>query len=205
MKFYSYCFLTWKYILIIAVFCSSWQLNIDPNNSSIDLRSLQASPIDKDRLTKDFFGALQDGEIELVKKALSQSQESQPKSAKDYFHRGAICFQQGEEDLALADFNKAIEIDTENAIAYNNRGNIYFHQEKYNLSLAEFGQAIKTNPKNAKAYANRGIVYYEQRKDDLARADWENAQKLFQAQGNIASVKEIDGLLRSLLTIKFSN
>lgn len=142
--------------------------------------------------------ALAQRQSSIPDRTLAQFQKSQPESAEDYFNRGIIYFEQGKYDLALANYDQAIEINSKNAKAYYNRGNIYFQQGKNNLALAEFSQAIKANPNHAKAYANRGIVYYQQRRDTLARVDWESAKQLFQAQGDIASVKEIDGFLRSL-------
>jgi tetratricopeptide (TPR) repeat protein len=133
-----------------------------------------------------------------TEKTIVQAQEANLNSAQAYLERGISYAEQGKYELAIADYNRAIEINSNYAHAYNNRGNYYNKQGKHELAIADYNRAIEINPNYAHAYYNRGLTYLHQGKDKLARTDLEKAKQLFLAQGDAASVKEIDRLLKVL-------
>ena len=105
--------------------------------------------------------------------------------------------------MAIADYSKVIEIDPNYTSPYfdnpyHNRGNSYYLLGKYDLAIADYSQAIEVNPDRVNTYYYRGNAYLKQRKLDLARTDFEQAKQLFQAEGDLANVEEVDSILNQL-------
>jgi tetratricopeptide (TPR) repeat protein len=92
----------------------------------------------------------------------------EPKTAKEFFERGAKRLALGAPDRALPDLTEAIKLDPKFAPAYVARANAHRALGKITEAIADLDEAIKIDPNGAAARAERGVLYAE--RGDLAKA-----------------------------------
>ena len=109
--------------------------------------------------------------------------------------------EQGKIDAGIQDFNQVIRINPQYANAYYLRGLLYSKQGKIDTAIQDFNRAIKINPQYADAYYLRGVSYHllkyllKGNKQQQAIKDLETAKQLYQKQGNIQKVKQVEEFL----------
>jgi tetratricopeptide (TPR) repeat protein len=131
---------------------------------------------------KDFAGAMDD---------LNKVIKTNPKNAIAYNGRGLVKFILSDLKGSMADYNMAITLDPKYAGAYNNRGALKLHRGDFDNALVDITKAITLDPNLADAYNNRGTVFSQLGKREVAIKDYEKAIKLYEAQGDKKSARQL--------------
>ncbi|MBF2029379.1 MAG: tetratricopeptide repeat protein [Oscillatoriales cyanobacterium C42_A2020_001] len=100
---------------------------------------------------------------------------------------------QNEVDSASQQFQTVLQLPASNstkARAHNNRGNIFFARNNFSEAGKEYDQAIKLDPNYADALYNRGLVYQRTDNQPAAIQDFNDAARLYKAQGSDRRAEE---------------
>lgn len=116
--------------------------------------------------------AMNEKELELKLKYLTESIRILPSNSSAYYNRGVINTKSHNYEDAIADFSKAISTNPYDAKAYNNRGWINFKKKEYAKSIQDFNIAIELDSVYTLAYNNRGESYRYQNNFEQALKDY---------------------------------
>jgi len=98
-----------------------------------------------------------------------------PYSARKFFFRGLINFNNGKYTEAIQDNNTAIEIDSKLTIAYYNCVLSHLKLENNEEALLVMNKLVELESENAYFYQLRGIVFYKSSKYTQSLIDFDSA------------------------------
>jgi superkiller protein 3 len=75
-------------------------------------------------------------------------------------------------------------------------GNALDDLGKFSPAIAAYQKAIELEPNNASAYLNMGIAYARQNQTKAAIAALQKAKTLYQTEGNLEAVQQIEQMLQ---------
>src|SRR5829696_5647398 len=97
--------------------------------------------------------------VSLLLCGAAAAQESEPKTADEYFNRGVERAKKAQLDAAIDDYGKAILLNPGDGRAYYKRGAIKAMKADFDGALADFNKAIALDPNNSGAYYSRGLAH----------------------------------------------
>ena len=131
----------------------------------------QTTPTLPDDVYEEILSCYHNHQYDMVKKYISQIQESGVQDKRLYFLSGILAWQSQNFEQAKIAFQQAVDLDPEYSDAYNNLGILYMQDKEYAKAESSFHNALK-NPlylTPEKALVNLGKVMETQ--DNAAAAE----------------------------------
>jgi tetratricopeptide (TPR) repeat protein len=107
-----------------------------------------------------------------------------PRNAKAYCGRAAVCNERKCHRKAIADCNEAIRLDPKCALAYCARGDALRMTDRLDKAIADYSETVRLDPNDAWAHLTRADAYDENGDFDKAIADCTEAIRLDPKNGD---------------------
>lgn len=132
--------------------------------------------------------------IENYKKAI----ELNPVFEKAYSNLGRVYIYKMHLHEAAIYLQRTIELNPQSAEAYDQLGLIYVLSGQYQQALDYYQKVLRLEPNYPDVYFKIGLTYSSLGKYAKAREYIQKAKRLFQARGDMMSIKEMDKYLKEI-------
>ncbi|HEY9861184.1 MAG TPA: tetratricopeptide repeat protein, partial [Candidatus Obscuribacterales bacterium] len=101
---------------------------------------------------------------------------------------------------AVTAFKETTQLDPQFVSGFISLGNALDDLGKFQPAITAYRQALQLEPNNASAYLNMGIAYARQNQTKAAIAALKKAKTLYQTEGDLEAVQQIEQMLQQLTT-----
>ncbi|MFZ9737762.1 MAG: tetratricopeptide repeat protein [Prochlorotrichaceae cyanobacterium] len=130
--------------------------------------------------------------------AFEQARRLNPRNPDVYFKLGEIFYQTGQPEEALEIYHQVLRLDPEQAAPRQRMVEILLAQPDYLRAIVNARLWVDRLPSDPNAYRYLGLALQGRNRPQEARTAWAAAKSLYQQQGNLQGVREIEGLEQSL-------
>ena len=130
--------------------------------------------------------------------ALEQALRLNPQDANIYSKLGEIFYATGQPDRAMEIYRQTLRLDPSQTLARQRIVEIFLAKPDYLRAIVNAELWIKQMPNDANAYRYLGLALQAHNRASEALEAWRLAKDLYQRQGNLQGVQDIDTLERSL-------
>ena len=130
--------------------------------------------------------------------AFDQARRLNPRDPNVYFKLGEVFYQTGQIEDALSIYQQALRLDPDQAAPRQRMVEILLAQPDYLRAIVNARLWIDRLPSDPNAYRYLGLALQGRNRPTEAQNAWASAKTLYQQQGNLQGVRDIEALERSL-------
>lgn len=130
--------------------------------------------------------------------AFDQARRLNPRDPNVYFKLGEVFYQTGQAEEALTIYHQALRLDPDQSAPRQRMVEILLAQPDYLRAIVNARLWVDRLPSDPNAYRYLGLALQGRNRATEARSAWASAKSLYQQQGNVQGVREIEALERSL-------
>ena len=130
--------------------------------------------------------------------AFDQARRLNPRDPNVYFKLGEVFYQTGRTEDALATYQQVLRLDPEQTAPRQRMVEILLAQPDYLRAIVNARLWIDRLPSDPNAYRYLGLALQGRNRPTEALSAWASAKSLYQQQGNLQGVRDIEALEQGL-------